>query len=324
MAFANSNITDLIATGIDNRTGEIADNVLGNNPITAYLKKNGRVKTVSGGVTIVEELSFTTNPNGGAYEGYDPLPTAPADVISAAQYDWKQYAVPVMVSGKEEAINSGKEALIDLVESRIEVAQSTMANLQETDAYSDGTNWGGKALTGLKTLVEATATASQTTVVGGISRATWSFWRNYYLSAATATNPAVQVAFNTAYPALTRGADSPDLIICGGTIWSRWLNSLQLLQRFTDSGSANLGFPTTKYMKADVVLGGGIGGVVDATHALFLNTKYLRWRPHGKRQYISLPQRNSFNQDAYVRILAWMGNMTCRGPQFQGRLVSSD
>ena len=68
MAFANTAISDLAATGIDSRTGEIANNVLGNNPLLANLKKKGRVKTTSGGVTIVEELSFTTNPNGGAYD----------------------------------------------------------------------------------------------------------------------------------------------------------------------------------------------------------------------------------------------------------------
>ncbi|MEY2669185.1 MAG: Myxococcus phage Mx8, partial [Pseudomonadota bacterium] len=132
MAFANSSISDLIATGIDSRTGEIANNVEGHNPILASLKAKGRVKTCSGGVSILEELSFQANPNGGAYDAYDPLPMAPADVISAAQYDWKQYAVPVVVSGKEEMQNSGKEALIDLVESRISVAEDTMSNLIET------------------------------------------------------------------------------------------------------------------------------------------------------------------------------------------------
>lgn len=324
MAFANTAITDLIATGIDSRTGEIADNVLGNNPILANFKKKGRVKTVSGGVTIVEELSFTTNPNGGAYDGYDPLPTAPADVISAAQYDWKQYAVPVVVSGKEEMINSGKEALIDLVESRIEVANSTMANLIETGLYGDGTGYGGKALTGLAAIVPATATASQTSTVGGINRTNFSFWRSYYATATTATAANLQSAMNTAWAGLTRGVDAPDMLIAGAGMWGEYLASLQAIQRFTDPSSATLGFATLKFMTADVYLGGGIGGVVDTTDILFLNTKYLRWRPHAQRNFVSLPMRNAFNQDASVRILAFMGNLTCRGSQFQGRFRTSD
>jgi len=324
MAFANSSISDLIATGIDSRTGEIADNVLGNNPILANLKKKGRVKTVSGGNTIMEELSFAQNPNGGAYDGYDPLPMAPADVISAAQYDWKQYAVPVVVSGKEMMQNSGKEALLDLVESRLDVAESTMANIIETGLYGDGTGYGGKALTGLGAIVEATATASQTSTVGGISRTTWSFWRSYYATATTATAANLQSAMNTMYAGLTRGADYPDLWILGSEMWGEYVASLQAIQRFTDPSSANLGFSTLKFMNSDVYLGGGIGGVVAAKHILALNTKYLRWRPHARRNFVSLDPRNAWNQDAEGRILAFMGNLTCRGSQFQGRFVSSD
>jgi len=324
MAFANTAISDLAATGIDSRTGEIANNVLGNNPLLANLKKKGRVKTASGGVTIVEELSFTTNPNGGAYDGYDPLPTAPADVISAAQYDWKQYACPVIISGKEQMINSGKEALIDLLDSRIGVAEDTMANLIETGLYGDGTGFGGKALTGLGAIVEATATGSQTRTVGQISRTNYAFWRSYYATTSTATAALLQAAMNTAYSSLTRGADAPDIEIAGAGMWGEYLASLQAIQRFTDPNSAALGFASLKHMNADFYLGGGIGGVVGTDTILFLNTKYLRWRPHAQRNFVSLGKRESTNQDAAVTILAFMGNLTCRGSQFQGRFVSSD
>lgn len=34
MAFANSSVTDIIATTIQSRSGELADNVLNNNPLS--------------------------------------------------------------------------------------------------------------------------------------------------------------------------------------------------------------------------------------------------------------------------------------------------
>lgn len=324
MAFANTSISDLIATGIDSRTGEIADNVAWSNPILATMKQKGRIKTASGGSQIIEELSFAANPNGGAYDGYDPLPMAPADVISASQWDWKQYAVPVVVSGREEMQNSGKEALLDLVESRLEVAESTMANLIETGLYGDGTGYGGKALVGLAAIVEILATGSQTSTVGGISRTTWSFWRSYYATASTATSALLQAAMATAYGSLQRGSDAPDVIIMGSEMWAEYLASMQAIQRFTDPNKAKLGFAQLAYMNADVYSGGGIGGLVAAKHILFLNTKYLRFRPHTKRNFVSLDPRNAWNQDASGRILAFMGAFTCRGAQFQGRFVSSD
>lgn len=326
MAFANSSITDLIATGIEARNKTIADNVLGNNPITANLKKKGRVKSFSGGHKIIEQLSFAANPNGGSYSGYDTLPTAPADVISAAEYNIKQYAVPVTVSGLETLQNAGKEALIDLVEERLTVGESTMANLLETDVYGDGTGNGGKALTGLELIVEPTATASQTQTVAGISRTSYAFWRNYCVTGQTTNTAAtIQAVWNTAWAGLTRGTDTPDIIIAGAQEWGRYLASLQAIQRFMDPSSATLGFPSTKFFTADVYLGGGIGGVVDTAEVLFLNTKYLKWRPHSARNMVSLDptRRYAINQDAYVQILAWAGNLTCSGAQFQGRIVTT-
>jgi hypothetical protein len=76
-------------------------------------------------------------------------------------------------------------------------------------------------------------------------------------------------------------------------------------------------------MDADVVLDGGIGGFMPASTAYFLNTKYLHYRPHRDRNMVPLSpgQRYSVNQDAAVQILAWAGNLTSSGLQFQGIMV---
>ena len=42
MAFANSSISDILATTIESRTRKIADNVTNNNALLAKLKKQGR------------------------------------------------------------------------------------------------------------------------------------------------------------------------------------------------------------------------------------------------------------------------------------------
>jgi hypothetical protein len=86
----------------------------------------------------------------------------------------------------------------------------------------------------------------------------------------------------------------------------------------------NLGFPTLKFMNADVVLDGGIGGFCPSKTMFFLNTKYLFLRPHSARDMVPLSpgKRYAINQDAEVQILAWAGNLTSSGAQFQGRLSS--
>ena len=148
MAFANPSVTDIIATTIQSRTRQIADNVTKNNALLARLNERGNVKTVSGGSSIFEELSFAENGNAGFYSGYDLLPVAAQDVISAAEFNLKQLACPIVMSGLEQLQNSGKEAFIDLMESRINVAESTMANKLAQSVYSDGTGSSGKEVTG--------------------------------------------------------------------------------------------------------------------------------------------------------------------------------
>jgi hypothetical protein len=131
---------------------------------------------------------------------------------------------------------------------------------------------------------------------------------------------------NTMWASLIRGSDRPDLILMDNQFWGIYIASLQNQQRFTDPKSATRGFPTIKYMDADVVLDGGIGGYATTKTAYFLNTKYLHWRPHGARNMVPLSpnRRYAINQDAEVQILAWAGNLTCSGVQFQGRLVDNN
>lgn len=332
MAFANSSVSDLIAAGIESRTGEIADNVLGNNALLAQLRKKGRVKTVSGGTSILQELSFAANGNGGWYSGADLLNVGAQDVISAASFTFKQYAVPVVVTGLELLQNSGKERTIDLVEARLEVAESTMMNDINTGCYSDGTGAGGKQLTGLDAAIPTTAKASQTDTYGGISRSTWAFWRTSTTTGTDISTAAkCQSVMNTQWATQVRGSDRPDLIIMDQKYWGDYMASLQAQQRFTDPGSADLGFPTVKFITADVVLdptsGLGAGTVTGATTqtAYFLNTKYLFFRPHKDRYFVPLSPNKRFalNQDVEVQILAFAGNITCSGAQFQGRNIAT-
>jgi hypothetical protein len=336
MAFANSAISDIIAASIQSRTGMIADNVTSNNALLTKLKKRGNIKTFSGGNTIMQEISFASNGNAGWYSGYETLPVAAQDVISSAEYTIKQAACPVTISGLEQLQNAGKERIIDLLDSRMEVAEASMANLIASGLYSDGTAAGGKQIDGLLKQVSTTPTNT----VGGIDRSVWNFWKNQYFrctttggAAMSATN--IQTYFNRMWASLVRGNDRPDLILVDNTTWSFYMASLQSIQRFTGNDTANLGFVSVKFMDADVVLDGGMQinwsstgaagttpSAVPSASAYFLNTKYMFYRPHANRNMVPLSpgQRVSINQDAATQILAWAGNLTSSGLQFQGRM----
>ena len=282
MAFPN--ISDILATTIESRTKKVADNVTDNNVLLKKLSTKGKIKTISGGSKILQELSFAENTNAGYYSGYDLLPVGVSDVLTAAEFDIKQAAVPVVISGLEMLQNSGKEQMIDLLEARLSVAESTLSNLICEGLYSDGTGAGGKEITGLDAAVPVDPT---TGTYGGIDRATWTFWRSQVNTTALSATT-IQAAMNGMWASLTRGKDTPDLIVMDNTAWEIYVASLQAQQRFHQAEVGDLGFPTLKFMGCDVCLDGGIGGNASAGTAYFLNCDYIHYRPHAKRNMVSL------------------------------------
>jgi hypothetical protein len=319
------NLSEIAATTLENRSGVVADGVSKNNAFLAYMKKSGNMKKIGGGSKIYQELSYAENGNGGWFAGYDLLPVAGQDVLSAAEFNWAQCAVPVAISGIEQAMNSGKEGVLDLLAERIANAESTMANIVGAGLYSDGTGTGGKQITGLDAAAPSTATASQSNTYGGISRSTWSFWRSYAAAAASYSSTTIQAAMNLTWAKLCRGSDKPNVIIADDIMWGYYLASLQGLQRFTDSSSADLGFPTMKYMGADLVLDGAVGGFATTKTMYFLNTKYLFFKTHKDVSFTTLgpKTRSAINQDASVTILGLYAQMTASNCSLQGRLIAS-
>lgn len=324
MPAPNPNWGDVITTTLENRSGELADNITKNNALLSRLKKRGNVKSVAGGRSIVQELEYAENGTFKRYSGYEVLDASPSEIFSAAEFGWSQAAVGITISGLEGLQNSGKEAMIDLLDARMKNAERTLLNNIALDCYSDGSADGGKQIGGLNLLVPVSPAAG---TVGGINRATPAnaFWRSQIVSrAAVPGAPAnITLAFNQAYLQTVRGPDHCDLIITDTNFYNAYLGALQPLQRFETSEMAQAGFTSLKFMNADVVLDGGIGGGCPANTAFFLNTNYVYFRPHADRNFVPIGgKRESVNQDATVRFIGWAGNMTIANAQLQCRLTA--
>ena len=265
-------------------------------------------------------MSYAENKTYKRYSGYEPLDISPQDVITAADYAWKQVAVAVTISGLEEMQNSGRSALINLLDSRVAVAEASMMNGLSADLYSDGTADSGKQITGLQAAVSATPA---TGTYGAIPAANFDFWRNQYASA-DYTKTTIEAAMTGMYAKLVRNQDKPDLIACDDKMWLLYVASLQSQQRFTNTNMADAGFGNIMFFEAPVVLDGGLGGSAPAGHMYFLNCKHISWRPHTQRNMVPLgDERTSINQDATVKLIGFMGNLCTSNRSLQGLLVDS-
>jgi hypothetical protein len=321
---ASPNLSELITTTLRSRTGQLADNVTKQTALLSRLRQRGNVKPVTGGRTIVQELSYAENGTYQRYSGFETLNISPSDVFTAAEYDWKQASVAVTISGLEQIQNAGPERIIDLLESRISNAETTMMNNIAGDCYSDGTADGGKQIGGMQLIV---ADSPSGTTVGGINAGTWNFWQNVSYDAtsdggAAASSTNIQKYMNKVYTQLVRNMDVPDLIVADNAYWELYLESLQAIQRITSvSGPASAGFQSLKYMGADVVLDGGFGGFAPTNHMYFINSKYLFFRPSKDRNMsVEDGDRVPINQDAIVKLIMFAGNMTSSNRRLQGVL----
>ncbi len=331
---ASPNLSEIVTTTLRSRTGKLADNMKKNIALLNRLSRKGTIRPVSGGRTILQELEYAENATYTRYSGYQVLNISPSDVFTSAEFDWKQAAVAVTISGLEGDVqNTGPEQVIDLLAARIRNAEKTMENNIWSDLYSNGTASGGLQIGGLQLLVADDPTSG---TVGGINRANWNFWRNQKYqatsdggSAASAAN--IQRFMNNIYARLVRGRDKPDLILADTNYYNLYLNSLQAIQRIASDEMGQAGFTSLKYMDADVVLDGfpsgaaGVAGTAVAggcptNHMYFLNTDYIHWRPHSQRNMVPLETVQSINQDATVRLIVFAGNMTLSNAFLQGVL----
>jgi len=343
MTIPNTNWSEITTTTLFNRSRKLADNVTKNNALLRRLSQKGKVKTFDGGQAIVQELEYSENGTYKRYSGYDILNITPSDVFTAAQFPIAQAACAVTISGLEMIQNSGKEKMLDLLDSRISNAERTMQNNMSNDAYSNGTADGGKQVGGLQLLV---ADINNSGTVGGIDTQTWGFWQNNVSSFATAGltpgSATMQTMMNRAWLAQARQSDRPDLFIADNTYFRYYWESLQAIQRIQSDRDGMAGFMSLKFMDADVVYDGGFqgnstgnvsvlgsggswlsGSGAPANHMYLLNTEYIFYRPYVDRDMVPLDAgRFSVNQDAMVKLIAWAGNMAISNRFLQGVITA--
>jgi len=309
----NSTYTEIVTTTLAGYSKTMADNVTNNNALLRHIDSKGN-KSPATGRTIVQELEYATNSTTKWYSGYEVLDTSTSNVFTAAEFNYKQLAGNVVISGLEQVENSGPEQIFNLLKSRIRNLEKSLKNTMATALYADGTGTDSKEIGGLQLVVPGTVGNT----VGGINSGTYTFWKNqvYDFSTETITASAttIQTAMNTLWLACIRGADRPDVIVGDTNYFGFYWSSLQTNQRFTSDESASAGFMNLMFMDAPVYY----DDQCPANKIYMLNTDYLFLRYAEGREFVPLGEKASVNQDALVMPVAWAGNMTVSNRARQG------
>ena len=307
----NASFDALLSTTLANYRDQLTDNIFTARPLTYFLMDKGRIRMVDGGTKIVEPLIYGTNSTVASYSGYDTLSLTAQEGISAAEYEWKQYAASIAISGIEEAKNNGEQAIINLLEAKIMQAEESMKEGFNQMFYADGTGNSGKDWNGLGNIVEASGT------VGGINRATAGneFWRSYEENSAGALTLA---DMSTGYNSVSVGNDHPDMVLTTQTLFEKYESLLQPQLRYTDAKTADAGFQNLLFKAAPVAYDVHCtAGVV-----YFLNSKYLTLVGHSGKWFAQTDFIRPENMDARYALIMAYGNLTCRNAKKQGKLTA--
>ena len=119
MAAGNSNFDEILSTTLKNYIPKLTDNIFSARPLFYALTNGQTIRRINGGAKIVVPVIYGTNSTAGSYSGTDTISVTAQTGISAAEYDWKQYAATVTINGIEEAKNNGEAQIIDLLEGKI-------------------------------------------------------------------------------------------------------------------------------------------------------------------------------------------------------------
>lgn len=319
MASPNSTFTELVSSTFRKVRKDVKDNLSNRNALLKHIYKRGNYRSEDGGLTIVCPLDYAENSTYQRYSDWDLLNIAASDVISAAEYQWRQIAVNIVASGREKRINSGESRIFSLAKSKMKNAIRTFNNNFSSDLYSDGT--ATNQINGLQALVSDAGTGT----VGGIVSGTYTFWKNqiFDCSANSVTSSATTIENSMMLPLwlnLDRGPDDqPDLIIMDNTYYKYFEASQTSIKRYMSSESANAGLVSLKYKNADVYFDGNSG--IPTSHAYFLNTNYLELVVHRDADLEIVDSQRPINQDGDVVPILWMGNLTLSNRHQQGVIV---
>jgi len=242
-----SNVTTLLATTMENRRGAIADAVFSELVLFNFLYENGQIKTdIDGGTSIVTPVMTSRNTTAAFYDGYGILDTTPQEGFTDTQYKWKQAAVSITVSGREDRIqNQGSSRVHSIVESKQKQAEMSLKDLINQKLFGSGN--ASTEITSLVTLIDATST------IGDINSTANSFWQ---ASVTTSGSFAAQGLsdMRTLYYTLEKRnpIGGPKKIITTSAVYGFYEGSLIAQQRYQSADTGNASFSRLRFKDAEI------------------------------------------------------------------------
>lgn len=322
---------EILSTAIAHKSGTYVDLISNSNAALYCMKKNNMMKTFEG-PTIRQTLAFAESDTYTRYSGFGFQNPKPAEVLGDAEFTPKQASVSVAIAGDQLLGNMGsKTQLLNIMETKIDLAEQELEDRFVEDLHSDGTADGGIQIGGFQLAIPTDPTVG---TYGGISRASAPVWRTQTFTAAgdfAALDVAVpadlrkmwrQVAIKTSV-----GKNGPDLILASEDHYVVMEESFTEIQRITnDDDMASMGFTTLIFnaggRKMKIVLEGGQGSAMPSNTSYFLNSKDMAFYADKNRNFTSFGgKQRPINQDGVVQKIGFRGELVLANPRHTAKFT---
>lgn len=293
-----ANVTSLIATTLSTYGKSLGDNIHKAIPALAWLMIKKRV-TEEGGATIVRSVVFGSNSTASFYASDDILDTTIQDNFTSAQFQWRQAAASIIVTGRIALQNAGRAQVIDYAKAQIDNALASLKETIDIKLFSSAQT--GSNITPLPAAITNTGT------YGDINGGTNTWWQSTLTTSGSFAARGLS-DLRTAWDnvAIRMPAGGPDLLLSDQTSYEAYEATLVPTVRYSDVSMGDLGFQNLQYKQAiwtwDPNTGSGL--------IFGLNSKALELVQHQDRLFTLSKWVKPLNQDLEGAQVFWAGELT--------------
>lgn len=316
MTLSVGQVQALTVKGIE-AAGGVRDSIFKNH---AYLSRLKAKEGVYSGEKLTFPFNYVddTGANGGYYSGGGELSLDLYDPFTELSFDLVELQSTLVITHRDLARNSGKEARLKLVAERLKFLELSMRQLLTKGIFSDGT---------------ANTGALDTNQFDGLQAFMLNSGVNYgsvlssdvsihvaYVASNSGTNRAITTALHQeVLGGASEGNIKPSLVIMRQGVMNNLIELLKPHQRTTrDSNLNGLGH------EGNVLVYSGIDHIVDnlceANSLNFINEDFVRLYSHPEYNMKRASWANLENTDAIMERLFWKGVFACSVLRYQGKL----
>ena len=296
----------------------LKDNILRSNPTLIYMAR--KEQKIDGGSVIRVPVVLGLNTSATSYSGADTFDLSFDEEITAAEFNWVQYVITISITGLDDIRNNGGRAVLNLIRSKLQIAEASLRNRMGVDLQGDGTGNNNKNLVGLKALVDD---GTNYTSYGNLSRTVYPSWGGQLYANGGVGRACTLNLMNNAFESAVLDNARPNLLTTTHAVYTHYMLMLQPQMRYSDARLADMGFSNLKFQNRPLVVDEQIP--TSPTHKIWmLNTDHIDLYVHRERNFRFVPFQVIYNQDVAVAKILWAGALAGSEPRLNVQLTDLD